>query len=82
MNPPELSELSDEELLEEAKKIRPSPTLDAFFIGFLVGIIIFGVAASAWGFSAIVPLFLIYIFLNKSKRYDALNKELEKRNLR
>ncbi len=82
MNQKELSDLSDEELIEEAKKIPPSPTLDAFFIGFFVGIIIFGVAANAWGFLAIIPLFLIYILLKKSKRLDALNKELANRKLR
>ena len=81
MNQKDPSQLSDEELLDEAKKIQPSPIMDAFFIGFLVGIIIFGVAASAWGFFAIIPLFLIYVLLKKSKKYDALNKELEKRNL-
>lgn len=82
MNPKEPSELTDEALLAEAKKIKPSPTLDAFFIGFLVGIIIFGVAANTWGFVAIIPLFLIYALLKKSKRLDALNKELAKRKLR
>lgn len=41
--------------------------MDAFFIGFLVGILIFGAAASSWGFTALIPLFLIYVFLKKSK---------------
>ncbi len=81
MNQEELSQLSDEALLKEAKKIKPSPMVDAFFIGFLVGILIFGIAANAWGFFALIPLFLIYLFLKKSKRYEALKKELKNRNL-
>lgn len=81
MNQQELSQLTDEELLEVAKNNKPSPVLDAFFIGFLVGVIIFGFAASAWGFLIIVPLFLIYLFLKKPKQYEALKKELEKRGL-
>ena len=81
MSPKELSQLSDQELMEVAKHNKPSPIIDAFFIGFLVGIIIYGIAANAWGFIIIVPLFLIYILLKKPKRYEALKKELEKRNL-
>ena len=78
---PELSQLTDKELLDEAKKIKPSPVFDAFFIGFLIGIIIFGVAANAWGFTLLIPLFLIYVFVKKSKRYTALQNELKKRKL-
>lgn len=81
MNREELSKLTDQELLEVAKNNKPSPIIDAFFIGFLVGIIIFSVATSAWGFLTLIPLFLIYLFLKKPKKYEALKKELEKRNL-
>jgi uncharacterized protein YcsI (UPF0317 family) len=77
----ELSQLSDEKLLEAAKNNKPSPILDAFFIGFLVGIIIYSVAANTWGLVTIIPLYFIYIFLKKPKKYDALKKELQKRNL-
>lgn len=81
MDQKELSQLSDAELREEFEKIKPSPLIDAFFIGFLIGIVIFSVAASTWGFLTLIPLFIIYVFLKKSKRYDALKAELEKRNL-
>lgn len=81
MNQKELSQLTDNELLEVAKNNKPSPIIDAFFIGFLVGILIYGAAANAWGFVMLIPLFLIYILLKKPKRYEELKKELEKRNL-
>jgi len=81
MNQKELSELTDQELMEEAKKIKPSPIVDAFFIGFLVGIIIYGFVANSWGFLILIPLFLIYGLLKKSKRNEALKKELKERNL-
>ncbi len=81
MNQDEITQLSDKELLEEAKKIKPSPMIDAFFIGFLIGIIIFSVAANTWGLVSLIPLFLVYVFLKKSKRYEALKKELQQRNL-
>ena len=81
MNQEELSRLTDKELLEAAKNNKPSPMIDAFFIGFLVGIIIYGAAANTWGFVTLIPLFLIYLFLKKPKQYEALKKELKKRNL-
>lgn len=77
----DLSQLTDKELLEVAKNNKPSPIIDAFFIGFLVGIIIYSVAVNSWGFLTLIPLYLIYIFLKKPKKYEALKKELEIRNL-
>lgn len=81
MNQKELSQLTDKELLEAAKNNKPSPLIDAFFIGFLAGIIIFSVFANSWGLVTLIPLFLIYVFLKKPKKYEALKKELEHRNL-
>jgi len=82
MNKQELSKLSDEELLKYAEENKPSPTIDAFFIGFLVGIIIFSVASNSWGFITLLPLILIYIFLKKPKKYQELKNELSTRNLK
>jgi hypothetical protein len=81
MNQEQLSQLTDEELLQHAKNMKPSPLIDAFFIGFLAGIIIYGFAANAWGFVTLIPLYLIYKFLKKPKQFEALKKELENRNL-
>lgn len=81
MDPKEIAQLTDKELQEEAKKIIPSPVLDAFLIGFLVGIIIFSVVVNTWGLFSLIPLFLIYTVLKKSKKFEALKEELKKRNL-
>ena len=81
MNQEELSQLTDEELLEVAKNNKPSPMIDAFLIGFLVGIVLFSVFSNTWGFLTLIPLFIIYLFLKKPKKYAALKKELKKRNL-
>lgn len=81
MEQKELSQLTDEELLELAKNNKPSPIMDAFFIGFLVGILIYSAVVNTWGLVSLVPLYLIYIFLKKPKKYEALKSELEKRNL-
>ena len=81
MNQKEPSQLTDKELLEVAKSSKPSPIIDAFFIGFLVGILIYSAAANTWGLVTIIPLILIYIFLKKSKKYKAVKEEMVRRNL-
>jgi hypothetical protein len=81
MDQKDISQLTDKELLEEVRKNKPSPLIDAFFIGFLVGIVVYSVAANTWGFLTLIPLFLIYGFLKKPKQQDALRKELKNRNL-
>ena len=81
MEQKELSQLTDKELLELAKYSKPSPMIDAFFIGFLVGILIYSAVANTWGLVSLVPLYLIYIFLKKPKKYEAIKNELKKRNL-
>jgi hypothetical protein len=81
MNERALSELTDQELREEAKKAKPSPILDAFFIGFLFGIIVYSVLKDTWGLLTLIPLFIIYGLLKKPKKYEALKKELKERSL-
>ncbi|HPR26301.1 hypothetical protein [Lentimicrobium sp.] len=81
MKQKEVSELTDQELIEEEKKIKPSPIVDAFFIGFLVGVIIYSLLVNSWGFLTLIPLFMIYRLLKKSKRYEMLKNELKRRNL-
>ena len=82
MTPEKFANLTDEELVEFAERNRPTPVFDAFFIGLLVGIIIFGFATSGWFWLAIVPLFLIRQVLRKPKQHRDLQSEMEKRNIK
>jgi hypothetical protein len=82
MNKKEISELIDQELLDADKKMKPNPITDAVLIGFLIGIILFSVAKSTWGFLTLIPLFFIYKLLNKGKKKKALQEELKKRELK
>ncbi len=75
------SQLTDQELIEEAKHSKPSPLIDAFFIGFLIGIVIYSFVVSSWGFLTLIPLFMVYLFLKKPKRHDALVAEMKARGL-
>lgn len=81
MEQKELSQLTDTELQEEVKKMKPSPIIDAFFIGFLAGIIIYSLVANTWGFLTLIPLFMVYRLLKKPKKYEALKEEMKERNL-
>jgi len=78
-----LSELTDQELILEAKKAKSASTMNAFLIGFLVGIIFYSVIKNSWGFLTLIPLFLIYKLVNNSK-YEKENLEniLKERGLK
>lgn len=49
------------------RKTKASPLVDAFFVGFLVGIVVYSLAVSSWGFFTLIPLYLIYRLLKKPK---------------
>lgn len=78
----ELSKLTDQELLDEAKKIKSTSITNALLIGFMVGVIIFSIVKNSLGFLTLIPLFLIYKLINNSKNDDALKKILKERNLK
>ena len=78
MNRKELLELSDEQLLKKAKKLKSDSIINALLIGFCIGIIIWSVAKNTWGFFTLIPLFFIYKMVNNSK----LKEVLKERNLK
>lgn len=79
-----LSELTDQELLEEAKKSKSFSFLNALFIGLLAGIIFYSVIKNSWGILTMIPLYFIYKMINdpKNKRYKELQEILKQRNLK
>jgi len=82
MTQKELSELTDQELLDEAKKMKSTSIINAVLIGFLVGILIFSVVKNSLGFFTLIPLYFIYKIVNKSKDNKALEKLLKERKLK
>ena len=77
------SEFSDQELLQEAKKMKSASIINAFLIGLLIGIILYSVVKNSWGFLTLLPLFLIYKLSNKSKNdTKELENLLKERNLK
>jgi len=83
MNKKQLSQLTDQELLQEAKKIKTASIANAVLIGFLIGIVFYSVVKNSWGFLTLIPLFLVYKLINNSK-YDTKDLEdiLKERHLK
>ncbi|MBL7942138.1 MAG: FUSC family protein, partial [Flavobacteriales bacterium] len=53
-------------------------------IGFLAGIVAFGVVKNTWGFLTLIPLVIIFKLVNdpKSKRLREIESERKKRKLK
>jgi len=79
----ELSALTDQELLEEAKKIKSFSISNAFIVGFLIGIVVFSIFKSTFGFLMLIPLYFIHKLINdpKSKRLKELEILIKQRKL-
>jgi hypothetical protein len=83
------AELTDEELLVEKKKLKKSKLIHATLIGFLAGILIFGIVS--WSLSpkkqlgflipVLIPIAFIYRLVKNSKNNTDLEHVLKERNL-
>jgi hypothetical protein len=80
----ELSQLTDQELLDEAKKMKSFSITNAFFIGLLLGIVFYSVIKSTFGFLMLIPLYFVYKMINdpRNKRNKELEILLKQRNLK
>ncbi|NII81008.1 FUSC family protein [Pedobacter sp. SG908] len=79
----ELTELTDEELLQEAKKRKSAAIINAILIGFLIGIVFFSVMKNSLGFLTLIPLFFAYKLINNSKyNHQELENLLKERGLK
>lgn len=68
MNKKLLKELTDKELLNEAKKIKSTQIIDATLIGVMIGILIYSITAGNFSFFfGIIILYVIYKLANKNK---------------
>ncbi len=80
----ELSEYTDQELLEEAKKVKSASITSALLIGFMFGVVIYGVAKNTFGLLTLIPLYLAFRVFHKpenNKRNKALKELIKERNL-
>ncbi|AZA95675.1 FUSC family protein [Chryseobacterium shandongense] len=80
----ELESFTDTELLAEEKALKSFSIMNAFIIGFLVGIIIISIYFKAYTLVLLIPLFLIYKLVNdpKNKRIKEVERMIKERNLK
>jgi F0F1-type ATP synthase assembly protein I len=79
----ELTELTNEELLSKAKKIKSTAIINAVLIGVFIGILIYSIAVNKFGFLTLILLFAIYKLANNSKyNKEEIEKLLKERNLK
>jgi hypothetical protein len=80
----DFSEFTDQELLNEAKKMKSFSISNALIIGVLVGIIFYSIVKNSWGLLTLIPLYFIYKMINdpKNKRSKDLEELLKVRNLK
>ncbi|MEQ8475496.1 FUSC family protein [Fulvivirga sp.] len=78
----ELSELTYEELLKEAKTLKPTKVYDAAIFGILIGISIYSSVTNGFGLLTFLPLVYIPIAnKNKTKRKE-VERLLKERGLK
>ena len=79
-----LKELTNEELLKEAKKLKSTNIIDATLIGILVGILIYSITAGNFSFFfGLILLYAIYKLATKSKfKKEEIENLLKERNLK
>jgi len=81
MKQKELSELTDQELLQEAKKMKSASIINALLIGFMIGIVIYSILKNSIGFFTLIPLFFVFKVFHKPKKNKELNELLKERDL-
>jgi len=80
--PKELSELTDDELLLEAKKAKSIKLYDSVIFGILIGIAIYSTVNNGLGLLTFLPLVYIPIAAKNKKKNKELEKLLKERNLK
>ena len=82
MKQKELSELTDQELLDKAKKMKSDSMISAILIGVMIGVVIWSVVKNTVGFFTLIPLFFAYKLIQNSSNDKALKEVLKERNLK
>jgi len=82
MKQKDLSELTDHELLLEAKKIKSTTITNAVLIGVMIGIAAYSTVKNGFGFFTLFPLFFVLIAFKNGAHKKAVEDQLKERNLK
>lgn len=80
MKQEEFEGLTNDELVEEQKKIQYNKIVNASLVGLCVGITIYSAVTKGFVFFTLFPLILTYPFIKNGKKIKALELELKSRN--
>jgi hypothetical protein len=82
MSEKNISEFTDQELLDRSKKSKSDAIINAVFIGVMIGIIIYSIVQKSIGLVSIIPVYFIYKAFNNSKKNKEIEAEIKSRNLK
>ncbi|WP_297100187.1 hypothetical protein [uncultured Draconibacterium sp.] len=68
------SEIKDTEQFPDAKKAKSAAIINAVFIGFMIGIVIYSIFKNTLGLLTLIPLFIAFKLINNSKKKKATEK--------
>ena len=77
----DVSELTDQQLLDKGRKMKLASIANAFVIGFMFGVVVYSLWKNTWGLVTLIPLFIIYKLTRNSGDDKKLKKLLKERNL-
>lgn len=77
----DLSELTDQELLDKGRKMKLASIANASVVGFMFGVVVYSFWKNTWGLVTLIPLFFIYRLTRNSGNNKELKKLLKERNL-
>lgn len=76
-----LAELTNEELKEEAKKMKKTSIFDALVFGLLIGIAIYSSVKNGIGLLTFLPLLYIPVATKNKTKIKELEEALKERNV-
>jgi len=82
MTQKKIAELTDDELLEETKRMKKTYLYDAVIFGLLVGIAIYSSVKNGFGLLTFLPLVYLPIAAKNNTKRKELEKQLTERNLK
>lgn len=86
MEQKKLSELDDQELLEEQKKLKTNKIINATLIGLFVGVFVYGAVKNGFTFFTFFPLFFALLLVNSGRKKiefeNELKNEINARNIK
>ena len=81
MSQKELSELTNEDLLLEGKKIKSGNIMNAVLFGVMIGVATWSTVKYGLGIITFFPLLFIQMLLKNNARRKAFENELKERNI-